>query len=209
MLALHAPLRPTPLCPELRAFHADDELPLWIALEAALGHHIDAPFFAVAWPGAQAVARVLLDCGVDVAGAVVVDLGCGDGLAAVAAKIVGAARVIGVDVDPLAVATTTLLAAANNVQVEAVVGSLLHDDIDAVVAGADVVIAADLVYNRELGAVLATRVRQWLRAGKRVVLADSGRPFFDDVGLPVRARFTVPVPRGVEGKDVRDVRVFW
>jgi len=205
---MHAPLRPTSLCPELRAFHAEDELPVWLALEAALGRQIDAPFFAVAWPGAQAVARVLLDRTVDVEGAVVVDLGCGDGLAAVAAKRAGAARVIAVDVDPLAVATTTLLAQAHDVEVEAVVGSLLHDDIEALVDVADIVIAADLVYNRELGAALATRAKQWLAVGKRVVLADSGRPFFDDVGLPERARFTVPVPRGVEGKDVRDVRVF-
>ena len=209
LLATYAPLRPTSLCPELSAFHADDELPLWIALEAALGRQIDAPFFAVAWPGAQAVSRVLLDRDVDVDGAVVVDLGCGDGLAAVAAKRAGASRVIGVDVDPLAVAVTSLLAQAHDVEVEAVIGSLLHDDIEAIVAGADVVLAADLVYNRELGAALAVRAKRWLEAGKRVVLADSGRPFFDDVGLPVRARFSVPVPRGVEGRDVRDVRVFW
>ena len=197
------------MCPELRAFHAKDELPLWLALEAAAGHQIDAPFFAVAWPGAQAVARVLLDRTFDVDGAVVVDLGCGNGLASVAAKIAGAARVIGVDIDPLAVAVTSLLAAAHDVQVEAVVGSLLDDAIEDIIAGADVVLAADLVYNRELGAVLARRARHWLTAGKRVVLADSGRPFFDDVGLPQRAQFTVAVPRGVEGKDVREVRVCW
>ena len=209
LLDLHAPLTTTSLCPELRAFHAQDELPLWLALEAACGHQLDAPFFAVAWPGAQAVARVLLDGGIDVDGAIVVDLGCGDGLATVAAQLAGASRAIGVDIDRLALTTTRLLAHAHGVDVEVVVGSLLDDAIEDLVAGADVVVAADLVYNRELGAVLAQRARRWIAAGKRVVLADSGRPFFDDVDLPVRARFTVPVPRGVEGKDVRNVRVMW
>lgn len=209
MLQTHAPLTPTSLCPSLRAFQAHDELPLWQALEDALGTRIDAPFFAVAWPGAQAVARVLLDGDVDVRGKVVVDLGCGSGIASVAAKLMGAERVIGVDIDELALATTRLLAREHGVDVETINASLLHDDIDAVVAGADVVLAADLVYNRDLGAALARRARRWIAAGKQVVLADSGRPFFDDIGLPVRATFSVPVPRGVEGRDVRDVRVMW
>ncbi len=207
LLTAHAPLRPTPLCPELRAFAADDELPLWMALEAAVGHRVDAPFFAVAWPGAQAVARALLDGVVDVRGRVVVDLGCGSGLAAVAAKQCGASQVIAIDVDPFAVATTQLLAAAHDVDVEAVEGSLLDDTIEDIVACADVVLAADLVYNQVLGAALATRTKAW-SSTKQLVLADSGRPFFDPAGLRAVASWVVPVPRFVEGRSERTVVIY-
>ncbi len=207
LLAAHAPLQPTPLCPELQAFSADDELPLWMALEAAVGHQVDAPFFAVAWPGAQAVARAVLDGVVDVRGRVVVDLGCGSGLAAVAAKRCGAAHVIAVDIDPFAVATTQLLAAAHHVEVEAVAGSLLDDSIEGIVARADVVLAADLVYNQSLGAALAQRTKAW-SSTKQLVLADSGRPFFDAAGLRAVASWVVPVPRFVEGKSERTVVIY-
>jgi predicted nicotinamide N-methyase len=207
LLAAHAPLRPTPLCPELLAFAADDELPLWLALEAAVGHHVDAPFFAVAWPGAQAVARAVLDGLVDVRDRVVVDLGCGSGLASVAAKRCGASHVIAVDIDPFAVATAGVLAQAHDLEIEAVEGSLLDDSIEAIVARADVVLAADLVYNQSLGAALAQRSRAW-SSTKQVVLADSGRPFFDAAGLRAVASWVVPVPRFVEGRSERTVVMY-
>lgn len=203
----HAPLRRTPLCPELLAFAADDELPLWVGLEAAVGHQVDAPFFAVAWPGAQAVARAVLDGVVDVRDRVVVDLGCGSGLAAVAAKQRGAARVIAVDIDPFAVATAQLLAEAHGVDVEAIEGSLLDDAIEDTVARADVVLAADLVYNQSLGAALATRAKAW-SSTKQLVLADSGRPFFDPAGLRAVASWVVAVPRFVEGTSERTVVIY-
>lgn len=41
----------------------------------------------------------------DLAGARVLDLGCGNGILAIAAKLMGAAEVVGVDVDPLALQT--------------------------------------------------------------------------------------------------------
>lgn len=202
LLQRHAPLRPVPLAPHLRAFHADDELPLWQALEDVVGDRIAAPFFAVAWPGAQALARVIDAAGVK--DRVVVDLGCGSGVAAVAAARKGAARVIAVDVDPLALACARLCARENGVVIDTCVGDATDD---AVVADADVVLAGDVVYNADVGVAFAACLRRW-RQDKRLIVADSGRPFFDPAGLPQTDEFVVDVPRGVEGVDVRTVRVF-
>ncbi len=211
LLVAHAPLRPAPLVPALLAPAAVDELPLWQAAEAAFGRTLPAPFWAVAWPGAQALARAIADGAIDVRGRRVVDIGCGAGLAAVAAAKHGAASVVAVDVDPLAVAVARLVAADNGAAIEArTADPIMGDDDDAidVIDGADVVLAGDLVYNVEVGARLVQRVRSWRARGKDVVLADSGRPFFDADGAPAIARFDVAVPFAVEGVTTRTVTVY-
>lgn len=53
-------------------------------------------------------------------GATVLDYGCGSGVLAIAAKKLGAARVVGVDIDPAAVRSARDNARANGVEVEAV-----------------------------------------------------------------------------------------
>lgn len=208
VLSRFAPLSPVPLRPDLRAFCADDELPLWEALEAACGRRLEAPFFAVPWPGAQAVARGIADDIVAVAGRRVVEVGCGSGLAAIAAAHAGA-RVLATDVDPLALQVTRLLAAAHGVTVDVATLDLLDDD--AVARGlvdVDVVIAADVVYNRALGAALTQLLRRCRERGIDVVVADSGRPFFDAAGLRAIAVHDVPVPPAVEGTGARRVTLY-
>ena len=213
LLARHAPLRPVPLVPSLRAFFADDELPLWQALEEAVGARVSAPFFAVAWPGAQALARAIHDGagngGVDVVGRRVVDLGCGSGLAAVAAAVAGAARVVAVDNDVLALGATRLLARAHDVSVVTRCGDVTDADFVAGIADdADVILAGDVVYNAVVGEALAAAVRRWRAAGRTVIVADSGRPFFDAGDLVEFAAFDVEVPRAVEGVERRRVRLY-
>jgi predicted nicotinamide N-methyase len=226
LLSTHAPFAPAPLVPTLRAPAAVDELPLWQAAELAFGGPLPAPFWAVAWPGAQALARAIVDGVVDVEGRVVVDIGCGCGLAAIAAAKHGAARVTAVDVDPLAVQVALLCAdengaaengaaengaAGSSAAIKACVGDPIMGDDDAiadVIASADVVLAGDLVYNVDTGARLVQRARSWRAAGKDVVLADSGRPFFDADGAPVVARHDVAVPFAVEGVTRRTVTVY-
>jgi predicted nicotinamide N-methyase len=208
LLSRFAPLTPVPLVPALRAFCADDELPLWEALETATGRRLEAPFFAVPWPGAQAVARGIDDGVVDVAGRSVLEVGCGSGLAAVAAARAGA-RVCATDVDLLALQVTRLLARAHDVDV-AVAGLDLLDDlaVTRAIVDVDVVIAADVVYNRDLGDALTRLLRRCRDAGIAVVVADSGRPFFAATGLRAVAVHEVPVPVAVEGKGRRRVTLY-
>lgn len=207
LLAAHAPLAPVPLVPSLRAPAAVDELPLWQAAEAVFGGPLPAPFWAVAWPGAQALAKAIVDGLIDVRGRVVVDIGCGCGLAAIAAAKRGAARVTAIDVDPLAVQVARLCADENGVAICTRVADPLLSD-DDIVGDADVVLAGDLVYNVDVGARLVQRVRAWRNAGRDVVLADSGRPFFDADGAPAVARYEVAVPLAVEGVARRTVTLY-
>jgi len=207
LLERHAPLAPVPLVPTLRAYRADDELPLWEALEAACGRRLEAPFFAVPWPGAQAVARALHDGIVDVAGRRVLEVGCGSGLASVAAARSGAI-VIATDVDSLALQVTRLLARAHDVAVAVAALDILDDAaVERALVDVDVVIAADVVYNRDLGAALSRLLARCRARGVDVVVADSGRPFFSDQGLRPLAVHEVPVPVAVEGTATRRVTV--
>lgn len=58
----------------------------------------------------------------DVQGATVADIGCGSGILSVAAMRAGAAKVVAVDLDPIAVEATIENARRNGVAVEAIVG---------------------------------------------------------------------------------------
>lgn len=96
-------------------------------------------------------------------GTAVLDVGCGSGVLAVAAAVVGARRVVAVDVDPVAVAATLANAGRNRVLVDARVGS-----------AADVEGRFDLVL-ANVGAAVALSVAPALAArctpGGRVVVA--------------------------------------
>jgi predicted nicotinamide N-methyase len=207
LLEAHAPFVPAPLLPSVVVPMAQDELPVWQGAEEIFGGPLPAPFWAVAWPGAQALARAVAVGLVPVAGRVVVDVGCGSGLAAVVAARHGAARVLAIDVDPVAVDVALLTAAANDVVVGGITGDPIAGD-DGLLADADVVLLGDVVYNVDTAARLVQRVRAWRAAGKDVVLADSGRPFFSADGAPTLAAFDVDVPRAVEGVARRRVTVY-
>lgn len=209
LLERHAPLVSVALAPTLQAFCAPDELPLWLALEDACGHRLEAPFFAVPWPGAQAVARGLVDGVIDVAGRAVLEVGCGSGLASVAAALHGARAVTATDVDTFALQVTRLLARVHGISVTTAPLDLLDDvavarALDAHDPG-DVVIVADVVYNRDLGAALGRLLAGCRARGLDVVVADSGRPFFEPTGLVAVAVYDVPVPIAVEGRGTRQV----
>ena len=70
----------------------------------------------------------------DIAGRSVVDLGCGNGVLAIAAKLSGAARVLGVDADPESVEVSRRNAERSEVEVEWEVAdvSSVHEPFDTV-----------------------------------------------------------------------------
>lgn len=71
----------------------------------------------------------------DIVGKTVIDLGCGTGVLAIGAALMGARRVVGVDIDDYAIAVAVRNADALGVDVEFVVGS-----IDCLGGGSDVVL---------------------------------------------------------------------
>jgi predicted nicotinamide N-methyase len=207
LLERHAPLRPVEIAPELFTWHAEDELPLWEALEQAAAEPLEPPFFAVAWPAGQALARLILDGAIDVAARSVADVGCGSGVVAFAAAKRGA-RVSAIDRDPLALAACDLASVHNGVVVD-----LDQRDVFAEPnVAADVVLAGDLIYHRHQLEPAMRALAVW-RARSVVYLADGGRPHFDALrtsGLreTLFAELDVPAPRKVEGASSRRVRVY-
>jgi predicted nicotinamide N-methyase len=141
---------------------------------------------------------------VDVRGKSVLDVGCGSGVAACAAARLGAARVVANDVDPLAVRAASILAARHGVVVEPRVADVLA----APVVDADVILCADLIYSEAQRAPFARALARWKAEGREVLVADSGRPFFDPNGLVARRHIDVEVPRGVEGKTTRRATLY-
>jgi predicted nicotinamide N-methyase len=205
LLDRHAPWHPCAAVPALSAWHAGDEVALWEQLERAAGTAIGVPYFAIPWPSAQAVARALLDGRIEVRGRRVADVGCGSGLVACAASLAGAAEVLALDVDPLAVTAAAELARRHRAQVTARVLDPLEAP-DAIAA--DLVLCADLVSRAAQAAPFARAIAAWRARGAGVFLADSGRPFFDPQGLPLAFTTEVPTSSPVDGAGTRVVRVY-
>lgn len=203
-LRAHTAVAHAPLVPEIALHLATEITPIWQATEAWLGEKgIEPPFWAFAWPGSQAMARLILDEPDRVAGLRVLDFAAGCGLAAIAAARAGAAWVEAAEIDPLAIAATRLNAALNGVQVRT-----LAEDVVGQPCRWDRVLAGDVCYE----APMTRHILPWLRslaaAGAEVWLADPGRAYVPREGLEPLARFTVPVTRELEDRDMREVTVF-
>jgi predicted nicotinamide N-methyase len=110
--------------------------------------------------------------------------------------------VVAVDRDPLAVAAITLNAELNGVEIEVRCAETCEG------VAAEVVLAGDVCYDREM----AQAVMAWLRAragaGALVLLGDPGRAYLPAEGLEEMARYRVPTPDGVEASSEMDGVVY-
>lgn len=61
----------------------------------------------------------------------ILDLGCGSGILAIGAKMLGAAKVLAIDIDPIAVEVSKDNFKLNDVEIEAAVGDVLALELDA------------------------------------------------------------------------------
>jgi predicted nicotinamide N-methyase len=199
----NAALRPVPLVPEIMLYLADDAFSVWEASERGAGlTGQPPPFWAFAWAGGQALARHVLDHPRLVAGRSVIDLGSGSGITAIAAALAGATAVLASDVDPLAHAAIGLNAAANRAEV-AVTGDVL----DGAGQDADVILAADVWYERGLADRALGLLRRARDRHARVLLGDVGRAFLPRPMLRELAAYDVPVLAELEDAEVKRVLI--
>lgn len=198
-------LQHPPLVPELRLHLADDMTSAWEDVERELAAGaLPPPFWAFAWAGGQALARHLLDAPAEVAGRRVLDLCTGSGLVALAARLAGAAEVVAVDVDPLAVAAVRANAAVNGLPVEVRCVDLTAGPPPDV----DVLLAGDVCYDRAMTDQVLPFLRQAAARGTRVLLGDPGRHYLPQHGLVLLGEHQVPTTRDLEGVAVRRARVY-
>jgi predicted nicotinamide N-methyase len=164
----------------------------------------DPPFWAFPWAGGQGLARYVLDNPATVMGRRVLDVASGSGLVAIAAAKAGAASVIAGDIDPNAVAAIGINAAANGSTVTAQTFDLAADR----VPGADVVLAGDVFYQRELAERALGFLREAAGSGVDVLIADPGRAFLPSGSLTPLISYQVPVLSALEDTPVRNVTVY-
>jgi predicted nicotinamide N-methyase len=198
-------LQAPPHTPELRLYLADEVTPIWRLTEEQLGQMgLPPPFWAFAWAGGQALARYLIDHPSEVAGRRLVDFATGSGIVAIAAMKAGAASVLAADIDGFCEAAVALNAAANGVAVAFTGANLL----EAPPPPADVILAADICYEKPL----AEAVMAWLAAaraaGTRVLIGDPGRSYFPKSGLEKLAEYQVPTTRDLEDAEVKRTAVW-
>ena len=195
-------LQPTPLVPEVSLYCAASAYDVWSLTDDG-DESAPMPFWSFPWAGGQALARYILDHPDVVAGRRVLDLAAGSGLVAIAAALAGAAKVTANDIDPYAAAAQEMNAKANGVQLKVVMGDLLNAETDA-----DVVIAGDVCYERELSdRLLAFLVRARLR-GADVLLGDPGRTYLPRERLAAVASYDVPTTLVLEDQQTKRTTIW-
>lgn len=132
-----------PQCPEISLWLVEPESMRRAFTQEEILQIQDYPaYWAFCWASGQVLARAILDNPDWVQGKTVIDFGAGSGVVAIACAMVGAERVIACDIDPDALKSCAVNAQLNRVAVE------LHDDIFTLNADADILIAADVLYDR-------------------------------------------------------------
>ncbi|MDX6340043.1 MAG: hypothetical protein QOH87_181 [Trebonia sp.] len=163
------------------------------------------PFWAFPWAGGQGLARYVLDHPEAVAGRRVLDVASGSGLVAIAAAKAGARTVLATDIDEHALTAIALNAAANAAP------QVIPRTLD--LAGADdgdaeVILAADVFYQRDLAAMALTFLKAARRAGAAVLIADPARAFVPRAELIPVMTYEVPVLPVLEDTPVKTVTVY-
>ena len=144
-------------------------------LNAAIASGAPTPYGRVLWDMAPRVAHVV--SAMELAGKRVLELGCGTGLVALVAARFGA-RVLATDVDD---AVLDAVARAARDAAVAVDTALFDVRSRAPLPAADIVVAADVLYEAPLAASIARRVLEAKARGSVVVLGDPGRVFRDQL----------------------------
>ncbi len=204
-IAANTRLLSPPLVPEIRLHLAEESLDIWRKTEEDLGEmNIAPPYWAFAWAGGQALARTLLDQPSLVAGKRILDLGCGAGLAAVAALKAGAASALAADIDQIALIATHMNAEANGVSLETTVDDVLG----GLPAAFEVVLVGDLFYERQLAERVLVLVEPLAKAGTLVLVGDPQRNYFPRGRFTEVAWYKVPVTRDLEDAEIKTTAVW-
>ena len=189
-----------PLVPEIRLWLVNSDYPAGpLPAEVARTLMEAPPYWAFCWGSGAVLARWLLDHPGSVRGRTVLDFGAGSGVVAVAAALAGARRAIACDLDPRSLAAARANARLNGVEVE------LSEDFFASTDAADIILAADVLYDRDNMPFLA----EFRRRAPRVLVADSRVRDFHEPGYArLWSQDCIAVPDLGEVEWVKHVTVY-
>jgi len=200
----HTALSHAPLVPEIALHLATEITPIWQASEDWLRQrNVDPPFWAFAWPGGQALARLCLDAPEHVRGRRVLDFAAGCGIAAIAAARAGAADVEAAEIDPMAAEACRI-----NAMLNAVAITTTGRDIVGEASSWDCVLAGDICYEAPMTRHVLPWLRGLARQGTLVFLADPGRAYLPKDGLDGIACYRVPTSLELEDRTTREVTIY-
>jgi predicted nicotinamide N-methyase len=141
--------------------------------DAAFEHEEFLPYWAELWPSGVALARAL--SGRSLRGARTLELGCGLGVPSVAAAAAGA-RVLATDWSEDALEFAAVNAHRNDVEIETAVCDWARPDAIVERGPWDLVLAADVLYERRNLPLLLDLLPRLVDGKGEVLLADPGRP---------------------------------
>jgi predicted nicotinamide N-methyase len=159
--------------------HSSDEL----LDEEAFVHEEFLPYWAELWPASRQLAAAI--AGRSLHGARTLELGCGLGLASIAAALAGG-RVTATDWAPYAVEFAIRNARRNGLSIDGLVCDWAHPEPIVERAPWNLVIGSDLLYERRNLPLLTDLLPRLVDKHGEILIADPGRPleeaFLEDVG---------------------------
>ena len=155
-------------------------------------------YWAFFWASGQVLARYILDHPAVFAGKTLLDLGTGSGVVAIAAAMAGATA-IACDTDPDALAAAEANARANRTCIT------LLDNLDGLEEKLDMVLAADVLYDRDNMPLL----EKLPALAEQVIIADSRVKADEIEGYRIIGRMTATtVPDLDELREYSNVRIY-
>jgi predicted nicotinamide N-methyase len=192
-----------PHVPEITLYLADDAHALWHKTEEELNEMgLPPPYWAFAWAGGQALARFVIDNPGVVSEKKVLDFASGSGIAAIAAMKAGARHVIANDIDKFSAAAIALNTALNKVDVEFNCQDLVTAPSEPEKV-ADVILAGDIFYDREMARLAEAFLSRQYALGARILIGDPGRAYLPECALEQLAVYEVAVSRALEDSEVK------
>jgi predicted nicotinamide N-methyase len=189
---------------EVKLHLADEAHDLWHKTEDELQQSgLQPPFWAFAWAGGQGLARHILDHPEIVVGKKIIDFATGSGLVAIAAKLAGAKSVLAADIDPFCADAVALNSTLNKVDVSFTSADLIGTSMEA-----DVLLAGDVFYDREMAAKVTPWFLNLSNQGVTVLVGDPGRAYLPRQHLTKLSEHQVQVTRALEDAEVRKTTVW-
>jgi len=156
-------------------------------------------YWAFCWASGQVLAAQLLRCPDLVKDQSVLDFGSGSGVVAIAAKLAGARRVIACDSDAHALQACQANAKLNKVHIE------LLEDLEELNEPLDVIIAADVLYDRDN----FSWIERLPSLAYHVLIADSRVKTDELNGYDIIQRISATtIPDLDEFREFNDVRIY-
>jgi predicted nicotinamide N-methyase len=134
------------------------------------------PYWLFCWGSGLALAQLMSAQPELVRGKRVLDIGSGSGVSAIMAGLLGAARVVACDLDPIACEAARINASLNDVELETAT------DLMQVTGSFDLVLVADVLYDRENHPLLDVLKNK----GGRILVADSRLKTMPGIDLTAR-----------------------